>query len=250
MTGDNELCDHDWVESAWKDRLQQAGIDESTARWISAHLQSTPALTTGSVSRRTARTAIQAAIDRVALAQYGVDDPEAVRRDLRRALDAGLNGALDGPVAIRAPSAERRYHPRTCHGAAQIDAGVDCPDCDDCDGVSGKVRVRSTGNAAGEVDAAAIEADEVIAGSNGELPVEGSGMRSAVVDAIQRNLETTLDSERITRPDLVAAVSVLTGTFDGSDVDPPISNLVAEFQQLVDRGVRPSELVEAIERLD
>lgn len=248
MTDEHEFHDHERVETAWKQRLGRAGLEESTASALIAELQASPALTAGAPSGSAARDAVRRAIDRTPFERYGIDRPAAVRRDLRRALDAGLDGRLDGPVALQTPAGEPRYAPTDRVRSPRISA--DPPGAASGGRQSaGAVSTRSGGSRAAGVARASSDGDPIVDGGLAAL-LAGGETRSEVVDAIRQDLQATVDAESVGRADLVIAASLLTSEFDGADVEPPVSELVGDFERLVALGIRPAELVAAIETLE
>ncbi|MFC4248732.1 hypothetical protein ACFOZ7_17665 [Natribaculum luteum] len=241
MTNNQELHDHEWVESAWKERLRRAGIDESTARKLAAWYQSDPALTTGNASPATVRDVVEQTIDRTSLASHGVDDPGAVRQDLRRALAAGLNGRLEGPVALLSPSTARQYGVSGSDESATGTTGRRTITLDGTGTELGDPRSTRSRSAGSRVQTEPLPSDRRVSRDH---------LRTEVVDAVRWDLHQTVDSRPVTRADLVVAVSILTGAFGKDDVEPPVSGLVDDFERLVARGIRVEELIRAIKMVE
>ncbi len=244
-TDDSTRSERELVEEVWQRRLREAGLDPSTAKAVTARLQSSQALTVGSADPETVRQQITHAIERLDLDAFDVDDEiSEIRSDLRAALEAALEGDLAGPIALRSPSNEPRYRPtNAAMGDATDDTGSEDPSepGEPDQSVDSEARPDPRLGAAninfGAADHVADEADT-------------SG-QSDGIEAFAEEIGRIARSVGLTTGELQTAVTVVTGDRSVEELEEPLRSLAADLRQLVqESSVTERDLHAAVRSLE
>jgi|GEM_PF-2219821 len=175
----NTTRDHDsTVEGVWVSRLVDEEVSESAAERITAGLQATPDVALGSLPADELEDRIRSRIDELDLEEYGVEEPETVREEMKRALQAGIEGNLDGPAALVPPSQrptgppdERNIPDEDTTLAELVDTGSD----DEQEEESTSTVVERDTLEVGETDVTGAGAGQGAAGASGAAGVVPSG---------------------------------------------------------------------------
>ncbi|MCU4744374.1 hypothetical protein [Natronoglomus mannanivorans] len=266
--------DHDTVEAVWQAKLREAGIDRSIAAGITAELQSHLAVTTGSPDETTVLRCVGQAIDRLDLGAYGIGEMDAIaiKRDLEAALQAGIEGRLDGPVALRMPSDRPTYVPtdrrvssdETTRKTDRTESGHRTDSTDDPNGPTASFETGPSPSSTNGLDptigtppvdtgAQNRETDHVASSDSqrSEQDPSAGTDQSEPVQVLREEFRRIVNEEGIERSDVVAAAEVAAGDREVDGLDESTRRLVEDLEQLVaERRFPTTHLVAAARSLD
>ncbi|RKD86225.1 hypothetical protein [Halopiger aswanensis] len=232
--------DRDAVEDVWRERLVEAGVDKSTAKSITTRLQSQQALTAGANSADEVRRHVMRAIGELDLTAYGIDEDveSAVKADLERALDNGLDGDLRGPAAVRTPSETPQYRPTnaTVEDASAAPEGVDEP---------GRPPTADLGAAPAGTGVANRRPSEDVSADESDADPSPDD-----VQRLREELRRIAADNDLTKADVETTVDTVVGDRSIADLEGAREQLATELERLVEGGaVTERELRTAVDSL-